>query len=264
MRSCCINAAFFRGAFLCCCFFVLTGGAGADDFILKIEGVKHSIVPILCGTFNDKQQFTIQQIEGTGFFVDPQGHFMTAGHVIHDLGVIAKEQPLPCVRAIYIPDNGWQREAQTINFHWFPIIHCDSDETLDLAVCQTSPIPGGVTPLSIKDIRPPDGTQVGFSGFPMGSIQPLSSRCDIATYRAVSDAEGSRDIVLDKGNWPGASGSPIYDESGSVIGILLQRGIADGTGMTVGRPSHFILQFLRKNGIVPIDKPDDQRKNKKN
>lgn len=232
------------------CGSVLAAKRQDDPFVSTIDRVKNSVVPVLCGSFDAAGQFSIQQIEGTGFFVDDGGHFLTAAHVIHDLGVVAPGQPLPCARAIYIPNGGWQREAVTAHMAWFAFDHCDIDDTLDLAVCKTVSLPPASVRVNFLDARPPDGTQVAFSGFPLRSAQPISSRCDIATYQRVIDTEGSRDLILDKGNWPGASGSPIYDENGLVVGILLMRGTADGEGITVGRPSHFIIQFLRKNGIT--------------
>lgn len=53
-------------------------------------------------------------------------------------------------------------------------------------------------------------------------------------------------MLVDKNNWPGASGSPIYLEDGRVIGVLVQRGIGinDAAGLTLGRVSKLIVPFL--------------------
>jgi S1-C subfamily serine protease len=236
------------GGFLFC-LPVLGGSGRTEAFILAIERIKHSVVPVVCGKFDDKGQFALQLIDGTGFFIDTQGHFVTAGHVIRGLSIVNAQQPVPCIDAVYVPDNAWQRDAITFNSHWFKFGDCEIDDSIDVAVCKTIDIPQRIEAVTIADVRPSDGSPVAFTGFPLGSQEPLSSRCDIATYRAATDSEGSRELVLDKGTWPGASGSPIYREDGSVIGILLQRGIADGTGIAVGRPSHFILQFLAAHKI---------------
>lgn len=247
-------------------FLALGQTRRADSFILTIEQVKRSVVPVLCGKFDGSGQFGAQQIEGTGFFVDDQGHFLTAGHVIRDLKVIAPQQPLPCVPAIDIPIDGWNREAAKFQSRWFKFTEADCviNDTLDLAVCKPIlPIPFQIYPLFLKDTKPSDGFPVAFTGFPLGNPEPLSSRCNIATYRAASDAEGSRELVLDKGSWPGASGSPIYDEDGNVLAIMLQRGISDGVGISVGRPSHFIIKFLRDDGISVKTTEDRTKKHKK-
>jgi S1-C subfamily serine protease len=235
-----------------------------DHFVLTIERVKHSVFPVLCGQFNLLGQFSIQLIDGTGFFVDEEGDFLTAAHVITDLQTTTLQRPTPCVMAIYVPTNGWEREAITFNTRWFVFKDCKLDTSLDLALCKpTDKLPTKPTPLSIEDVRPMDGSAVAFTGFPLGQTEPLSSRLNIATYRGANDGEGTRELVLDKGTWPGASGSPVYDERGAVIGIVLARGTADSVGTSYGRPSHFILKFLRDNGIGVKSVEDKPKKRKK-
>jgi len=233
-----------------------------EAFILTIDRVKTSVVPILCGKFDEHQQFVVQLIDGTGFFVDDEGDFLTAAHVIADLKIVNASRPVPCVMAIYVPLVGWQRDAVTFDSRWYTFTDCISDTTLDLAVCKpVIKINSQVHPLVVEDLRPPDGSPVAFTGFPLGSTEPVSSRCDIAAMRGAVDTEGSREIVLDKGTWPGASGSPIYTENGVVIGIMLARGIADNTGTAYGRPSHFIVKFLRDNKInIPSSTTKKQKK----
>lgn len=240
-----------------------SGSGGTDTFILAIERVKHAVVPVLCGTIDANQQFKVQLIDGTGFFIDAEGRFVTAAHVIRGLSVVNVQQPLPCVWAIYVPENGWQRDAINLTIRWFQFGNCAVDDNLDLAVCKTVIVPKGVEPMLIDDNRPADGTPVAFTGFPLGSVEPLSSRGDIATYRNAIDGDGSREMVIDKGTWPGASGSPVYEDNGSVLGIVLQRGLGDGTGIAVARPSHFILKFLNANGVSVRRKEDKKRKRKK-
>lgn len=232
-----------------------------EAFILSIERVKHAVVPVLCGRFDDKKQLVVQLIDGTGFFIDSEGRFATAAHVIKGLSVVNAQQPFPCVWAIYVPDDGWQRDAVTFPSHWFLFGNCEMDEALDLAVCKTVLVPKGVEPMFIEDSRPPDGSPVAFTGFPLGSIEPLSSRGDIATYRGALDKEGSREMVIDKEAWPGASGSPVYGEDGGVLGIVLQRGLGDGVGIAIARPSHFIATFLRSKSIA-VASHDDKKKRK--
>jgi S1-C subfamily serine protease len=243
---------------------LVVAGSRTDPFILTIEKAKISVVRILCGRFDEKSQFVLQVIEGTGFFIDDSAHFITAAHVIRDLKIIdPRLQPLPCVPAIDVPIKGWDREASSFDSRWFKFSEsdCSIDDALDLAVCKTMlVIPFKIHPLRLKSTKPPDGTPVAFTGFPLGSPEPLTSRCDVATYRAAIDIEGSRELVLDKGTWPGASGSPIYDADGNVLGILLQRGIADGTGIAIGRPTHFILKFLHDKGIAVTESSNDKKR----
>jgi S1-C subfamily serine protease len=240
------------------------GGDRADAFVLTIERIKHSVFPILCGQFNLSGQFSVQLIDGTGFFVDEDGDFVTAGHVITDLQTPSLQRPVPCVMAIYVPNGNWQREAINFDVKWYMFTDCKKDVTLDLAVCKTTTkIPTKITPLIIEDIRPPDGSAVAFTGFPLGTVEPLSSRLNIATYRGATDTEGSRDLILDKWAWPGASGSPVYDSRGVVVGVVLARGLADSIGISFARPSHFLLKFLRDNGVRPVAAADKRKKRQK-
>jgi S1-C subfamily serine protease len=244
-------------------FRVLAQGR-ADIFVATIEGIKHSVIPVLCGQFDLTGQFSIQLIDGTGFFVNADGDFVTAGHVIADLKTTSLQRPTPCVMAIYVPRDGWQREAVKFDVKWFVFGDCKTDSTLDLAVCRpVQKLPFTINPVVLEDSRPQDGSPVAFTGFPLGSVEPLSSRCNIAAYRGAADSEGSREFVLDKGTWPGASGSPIYDDHGAVIGIMLARGLADSVGTSFGRPSHFIVKFLRDNGISLTTSEDRPKKRKK-
>jgi hypothetical protein len=252
-------------AFLLLSLFVCGQSGRSDPFILTIEKTKRGIVPVLCGRFDERGQFVMQIIEGTGFFIDRQGHFVTAAHVIRGLKIIAPQQPVPCVPAIDIPMDGWNREAPSFQTRWFKFVEedCVIDDALDLAVCK-SPylVPFKIYPLVLSDTKPPDGVPVAFTGFPLGNTEPLSSRCNIATYRAAIDTDGSRELVLDKGTWPGASGSPVYGEDGRILGILLQRGLGDGVGIAIARPAHFIVMFLRSKGIT-VTTSVDNKKNRK-
>jgi S1-C subfamily serine protease len=236
--------------FVCVFYFSLFAGDTGDIFIPTIERVNRSLVPILCGRFDSKGQFEVQLIDGTGFFVNDEGWFLTAAHVITDLQTITPQRPLPCIMAIYVPQDGWQRDAAIVNTRWFKFTECKIDVALDLAACKPMIAPFlWAHPLSFEEYRPPDGTPLAFSGFPLGSIEPLCSRGHVATYRNTVDEQGDREILIDKGTWPGASGSPIYSGGGRVLGILLARGTAEATGIAVGRPTNFILAFLRKNDI---------------
>jgi hypothetical protein len=66
--------------------------------------------------------------------------------------------------------------------------------------------------------------------------------------RAQNDEKGPRDLIVDKNAWPGASGSPIFLENGAVIGILVRRGIDNGSGLAMDRPASFIEKVLAQRG----------------
>lgn len=220
------------------------------DSVSTIAQIERSVFPIVC-VQRPKQNGgddTLLSVEGTAFFIDRDGTFATAGHVIGDL--TAQGRRSPCEQpAFYLPVGGWHPEAPSfrITTFYFSQADCARDEQIDIAVCKSQG-PGELSqrigsepdPLNINANLLPDGTPAAFTGFPLQAVTPITSRGFIAAYRGATDDAGPRELLIDKPNWPGASGSPIYLENGSVIGILVQRGVGEGAGITIGRPAKFI------------------------
>ncbi len=222
---------------------------GGERFIKTIDQIKESVVPVVCGQFGAKRQFSIVSVEGTAFFVSPDGHFLTPAHVIIGMAPNPK-RPAGCVPAIYIPVVGWERDVPTFDIKWMVIKECVKDDSLDLAVCTTvDKLPKRIATVRFTLRRPADGTPCAFTGFPLGVMQPLTSRGYLAGYMEVNDNRGPSVIVVDKGSWPGSSGSPIYNQKGEILGIVQKRGSQEGTGTTFGRTTAFITEFLSKNKI---------------
>jgi len=205
---------------------------------------------VLSILINPDKSGRVVSIEGTGFFVSVDGTFLTADHVIEN--IVSRQLknlcPLP---AVYIPKSGWIMGAPTftIDFFFFNVQGCTRDKKLDLAVCKSPrdikrTMPSGATPVVFETSIQPDGTPIAFTGFPLQHTFPLSSIGTVSGYMMVRDERGPREIVMDKAAWPGASGSPIYLENGKVIGIILLRGIGEGAGRAIGRPSRFIQDVL--------------------
>ena len=228
-----------------------------DQFVSSIDLVKRSVIPILCAQFDAQGKFSYRFIDGTGFFIDEDAHFVTAAHVIADL------KQKTCIMAIYIPRDGWRRNVMVIDVNWLLFKDCKVDDSLDLAVCKpVGQVPTRIYPLTFDILQPLDGMPVAFTGFPLGFVQPLSSRGNVAAYRKTVDENGARELIIDKGTWPGASGSPVYSPEGKVVGIILARGTDEATGIAVALPASFIIKFLHDNGI-DIPTKTQQKKRKK-
>ena len=231
------------------------GQEARDPFIATIEALKHSVAPIVCLERRGSQT-VISDIKGSAFFISRAGEFLTAGHVIEELRH-PTGRACPDV-AIYLPSGGWKPEVAEEDFQWFlfTIADCDENRHLDLARCATSlnisaPLEGfnfEVQPVSFEFSNQPDGTPVAFSGFPLRSNDPLTSRGNIAAYRRGKNGSPS-EVIVDKAVWPGASGSPLFLHDGRVIGIIIQGGIGDGAGIAIARPARFIQQFLDDIGL---------------
>ena len=63
-------------------------------------------------------------------------------------------------------------------------------------------------------------------------------------------SSADKKLVIDKSAWPGASGSPVYDGDGKVIGLVIETGLAEGAGLTYSRPIDLITDFLTKEKIT--------------
>jgi S1-C subfamily serine protease len=219
----------------------------ADAFISTIETMKHSVAPVICMN-GDGPQAAVQHVEGTAFFISRTGDFLTAAHVIDEMQ--AHHHPCP-VTAIYLPSARWRADTPDETVRWFPFhtSECVIQSAQDLARCSpvddlSVPRPGfsfEVRPVQLEFSDQADGTQVAFTGFPLGVRDPFTSRGGIATHRSSKD---SAQLVLDQTAWPGASGSPVYLSDGRVIGIMLARGIDEGAGIAVVRPARLIRPIL--------------------
>lgn len=210
--------------------------------------MKRSIVPILCGYIDDDRKFKVAAIAGTGFLVDTQGRFVTPAHVLDGLGKLSKDRHA-CTPAIYIPDRGWKKFENKIDFQYFWFVACQTNTELDIAVCETAENPFTSTRLSPDNIaavtfesaQVPDGTPVAFSGFPLELVSPVTSKANIAAMTT------SFLYLLDKPVWGGDSGSPVYTDDGKVVGMATATGQQDATGLGVARTASVIVDFLSQH-----------------
>ncbi len=223
-----------------------------------IDVLKQAVVPIVCRATSDGHTALVNKpdtnaplVFGTGFFVRSQGDFITAGHVISDARAFASLNH--CEPAMYLPVDEWPNR-EYFGGQSFGIARCDQDPQLDVALCSLSEDP--FTDRSIARPRiaelelsqQPDGTAIAFSGFPLGNMIPITSKGFVATYRFKGDQPS--ELVLDKSNWPGASGSPVYLPNGKVVGIILSRGVNDGYGLSYARALAVLRTFLRDHHVL--------------
>jgi len=237
-------------------------GQQQDPFIQTIEKVKLSIVPVACGTWpNSKDEVSINEIEGTGFFINYEGDFVAAAHVIKDHFKWNKlGQPDPnCYPVIYVPAPTWESRR------WFQFQLCTLDEIIDVAVCKMRVNPFAVPGLRLSRLHlvstvPVDGTSVAFTGFPQLILVPITSRANVASA-GIFLKPGQLDIVIDKTTWHGVSGGPLYLADGTVIGIIYQTGQNLWSGMAFARQTSAVLKFLSDHKI-PMWQAEQEKHNK--
>ncbi len=151
---------------------------------------------------------------GTAFAVRPDGTMLTARHVV--AGEKGDRQPTRL--AVKFADSDQVYPATVVAV----------DPNSDVAVIRVN-VPGNNVPtvkgLANTSTRLAPGDPVATIGFPLGTSLPMSKSGDrtIArtTFSAGSISKILSDIVqIDGYGTQGASGSPILNESGLVIGIL--------------------------------------------
>jgi hypothetical protein len=157
-----------------------------------------------------------------------------------------------CIAAISLTKGGWRQGSAVWHGELFDINHCARDHYLDVARCSTSSDleteeSGVYRPRAVTfdTAMPPDGSEAAFTGFPLATTLPITSRGSIAGY-------GSRgttidELYIDKGDWPGSSGSPAFDARGGVIGMVIKRTTGDALGFAVCRPAYLIQKFLSEH-----------------
>lgn len=240
-------------ALLLSALLVIPAFAGPKDVSVKtIKTVKQGVVPVVCGFLNEKNELQIVKIIASGFFINNQGGFLTARHVLSELRKVSTKER-PCFPAIYIPIGGWEKGKHELGTRWFKFTSCLIKNKLDIASCSliNNPFQDAAVSRHIVFLRfensfsYKDGTPIAFTGFPLYSTIPVTSKGIIASYRAVA-----KEMVVDKNAWPGASGSPVYIANGRVIGMIIKRGIGAGIGLAYARPGDLIIKFLREEKIT--------------
>lgn len=143
--------------------------------------------------------------------------------------------------------------------HWFRFVLIRLDTENDLALCKTADNPFEsqdtkrlVHEVVLEDNVPPDGTAVGFEGFPLFSRQPIAGQGTLGSYinGNIGNVHGLV-LVVHASCWPGSSGSPLFLDGGRVIGLMTNCGQANTGGISVARPSTFIRVLLESQGVRP-------------
>lgn len=203
-----------------------------------------------------------QQFRGTGFVVG-NGHLVVTNyHVLPDKFDENKREQL----AVF---SGRGRKAR---LHEARILA--SDARHDLAVLY---INGPLPALTLTEkTRVREGTEVAFTGFPLGmalGLYPVTHRGIVSAISPMAPPQlGSRvlsakmiramrdpfDVIqLDATAYPGNSGSPVYDKhSGEVLGVInsvLVKGNKEAalekpSGISYAIPVRFVHELLKKAG----------------
>jgi S1-C subfamily serine protease len=222
--------------------------------IKTIEIVQRSVVPIVCAQI-EPNKLKIVKVMGSGFFINRQGGAITAAHIMQTWDQVPKNEA--CVPAVYVPFVPWKNRIDNREIKAFALrTSCRANIGADIVYCLTidnpfldASVKNSIAPIALGNSAPPvDGTPIAFTGFPLEYFYPVTSKGYVAGY-----LPAAKQLIIDKSAWPGASGSPVYTADGKVIGMVIQAGVAHGSGLAYARPTNFILDFLQRDR-VPIEK----------
>lgn len=170
---------------------------------------------------------------GTAFAVRADGHLLTNRHVV--AGEDGTRRPTRI--AIRFADSRQTYAARIAAL----------SEEADLALLKVD-VPGGVPVVHALNARPDtlrQGAPVALIGFPLGTDLPMEGPVARTSLFAGTVSKSLPTVLqLDGYGAEGASGSPIFDETGAVIGVLYG-GESDSRGRIVyGVPSSFAVRLL--------------------
>jgi len=159
----------------------------------------------------------------TGFFVNADGYILTNAHVVNDARRCLASSAGAKILAKFSGNNSGTAQA----------VACDivaMDEDHDLAILKTElPLPPEMRGAFLRlDTRPvPDGTCVAVTGHPAFVWQPKTFQGKVIGRQVFSLNERSRHqtdlLVVNIPLQQGASGSPVWRDSGGVVGIVERR-----------------------------------------
>lgn len=132
-----------------------------------------------------------------------------------------------------------------------------SSEAEDLALFRmlNDQMPYNVTPVPLNRIKPNEpkkGARILTIGFPMGlELLDDTDKTEIQAHTSsgsISRNDNKYVFGFDAASRPGASGSPVFDEYGNLMGVL-NSGYTNTQGFNFGVRSEYLYGLLRQAGI---------------
>jgi S1-C subfamily serine protease len=255
----------FRINFFCrlAALLLLSGTSAAGGLPDTIDKIRGSVVAV--GTVTPIPHAAAKQpvakYLGSGFVVGDGRHVITNYHVIPETLDTEKNE-----RISIFTGHGKAGQARKAR-----VVRLDKEHDLALLKFSGTPLPAVVLEDKVK-IR--EGTEVAFTGFPLGvtlGLYPVTHKSIVsAVTPIVIPAFSSKHLTasqihrlknpynvyqLDAVAYPGNSGSPVYDvATGKVIGVLnsvFVKGTKEAvlktpSGISYAIPAKYIRELIKK------------------
>jgi S1-C subfamily serine protease len=274
--------------------FICPSNAQRDIQSLTVQlapTASDAVIPISIWTNRETPQGvrTDSQVIGTGFLINTNGDFITAGHVLDEL---ERTKKIPNIKDANLTAMIRQRDGNSSG-QYFTTVDRDADHDLVLchiATIKAVPLAQSKVPknleqhvlprfasLSISTAAPQTGRFVVVSGFPLGSWTPTVQVGMVAAIETMNPREvighlihtvihkDARDLLqisvyANHGN----SGGPVIDLStGQVIGVIdqllpaplqvgqqiLNESTFSASGIMLAAPARWVVALLEKNHI---------------
>ena len=170
------------------------------DFISTCYRIEAFVLEIPAGgsTITDREEATSA---GTGFFVDANGTFITANHVIKSRDKI---------------------DVKCIDQEWRPAKLIKASKSTDLAVLKVD----GEKAIEYLPVAGSETIEVGERaytiGYPVVQILGSEPKYTDGSISALSGIQGEQSLLqISVSIQPGNSGGPLLDEQGRVIGVVV-------------------------------------------
>jgi len=194
-----------------------------------------------------------RECSATGFLINEGGYLITNWHVVESAkGCLEKAPGAKILAKLTVTS---PRTAQAV-----PSAVVALDEPNDLALLKTErplvPNPGERPPYATLDARAVAvGTAVRVSGYPAFSWQPVTQAGHV-TWRGRTALEEIDDprpnpsdaLGMDVHLRPGNSGSPVYLQSGGVIGVVDKRNPVQPSH-SVAVAIHYAIELAEHHGV---------------
>lgn len=207
--------------------------------------------------FEGRGEPVMTETSGSGFCVTKDGWIISNAHVVYKKGddgsaiVVSEELSLIPELTLSVTFSGESTR------HAARLVSWAGDDEQDLALLKIEPFEG-MPHLPAPDLTlepPPRGADVYLIGFPLG--KKALQRGDVmlaSTFRGIVSRDVGQYLQVDAAVHPGASGGPLIDSSGQVLGVVTAMQAVDRTAgsSAIG----YVIPISRASEIWPPPDPE--------